>query len=311
MSYPPYRSQHEGSYERDTERRRGRGDDDRDFRQHGEREGQRFRRDYSESFENEDRPFENRFPGRERGQYGQYEDWEQPRRYGSEGGRWGSESGRWGQGEQSGWQQSSRRFGTPRNEWQSQPQRYGRFGEGGGYFDEGSRYGEAGRYERFGEGGGYRQDYGQGSGFGEQRWQRFGSESEFGGERGGERGQFGGRFAGRGPKNYRRSDQRIQEEVCDRLTSDPQVDASEIQVTVKDGEITLEGTVSERRMKRLAEDCAESISGVQQVHNRLRVEEEGAGRSQGQGSQGREQQGKEGQGSQSSTRQQSGRSSGI
>jgi hypothetical protein len=299
MSYPPYRSQHEGSYERDTERRRGRGDDERDFRQHGEREGQRFRRDYSESFENEDRPFENRFPGR--GERGRYEDWEQPRRYGSESGRWGSEGGRWGQGEESEWQQSSRRFGTPRNEWQSQPQRYGRFGEGGGYFDESSRYGETGRYERFGEGGGF----GQGGGFGEQRRQRFGSESS---EFGGERGQFGGRFAGRGPKNYRRSDQRIQEEVCDRLTSDPQVDASEIQVTVKDGEITLEGTVNERRMKRLAEDCAESISGVQQVHNRLRVEEEGAGRSQGQASQGREQ-GKEGQ--QSSTRQQSGRSSGI
>jgi osmotically-inducible protein OsmY len=295
MSYPPYRNQYEGSYDRDAERRRGRGDDERDLRQRGEREGQRFRRDYSESFENEDRPF----PGRERGQFGgQYEDWEQPRRFGSESGR---EGGRWGQGEQSEWQQPSRRFGTPRNEWQSQPQRYGRFGEGGGYFDEGSRYGESGRYERFGEGG-----------FDESRRQRFGSESsDFGGERGswgglGRRSESG-QFAGRGPKNYRRSDQRIQEEVCDRLTSDPQVDASEIQVSVKDGEITLEGTVGERRMKRLAEDCAESVAGVNQVHNRLRVEEEGAGRSQ---SQGREQ-GKEGQTSQSSTRQSSGRSSAI
>jgi osmotically-inducible protein OsmY len=294
MSYPPYRNQNEGSYERDAERRRGRGDDEeRDFRQRGEREGQRFRRDYAESFENEDRPFENRFGGR--GERGQYEDWEQPRRYGSEGGRWGRGE------QQSEWQQPSRRFGAARNEWQSQPQRSGRFGEGGGYFDEGSRYGESGRYERFGEGG-----------FDESRRQRFGSESsDFGGERGswgglGRRSESG-QFAGRGPKNYRRSDQRIQEEVCDRLTSDPQVDASEIQVSVKDGEITLEGTVGERRMKRLAEDCAESVAGVNQVHNRLRVEEEGAGRSQ---SQGREQ-GKEGQTSQSSTRQSSGRSSAI
>lgn len=272
MSYPPYRNQYEGSYERDAERRRGRGDDDeRDFRQRGEREGQRFRRDYAESFENEDRPFENRFPGR--GERGQYEDWEQPRRFGSQGGRWGQ-----GEGQQSEWQQPSRRSGTPRNEWESQPQRYERFGEGG---------------------------------FDESRRQRFGSESsDFGGERGswgglGRQSAERGQFAGRGPKNYRRSDQRIQEEVCDRLTSDPQVDASEIQVSVKDGEITLEGSVGERRMKRIAEDCAESVAGVNQVHNRLRVEEEGAGRTQSR------EQAKEGQTSQSSTRQSSGRSSAI
>jgi len=254
MSYPPYRNQYEGSQDRDSERRRGREDEERDFRSRSEREGQRFRRDHTESFENEDRPFGSRGPG------APFEDWEQPRRFGSDEGR-----------------QSYRRYENPRqdfrNEWQQQqPQRderYGRFGwgEGGGYYGESGRFGE----QRGSE---------------ESRRQRFGSESDFGRER--------GQFAGRGPKNYRRSDQRIQEEVCDRLTSDPQVDASEIQVTVKDGEITLEGSVHERRMKRLAEDCAESISGVSQVHNRLRVEDEGS-----------RQQGKESQGSQSSTRQSS------
>jgi hypothetical protein len=81
-----------------------------------------------------------------------------------------------------------------------------------------------------------------------------------------------GPFAGRGPKNYRRSDQRIQEDVCDRLTQDPQVDASEILVSVREGEITLEGTVAERQMKRIAEDCAGSVAGVSQVHNRLRIQ---------------------------------------
>jgi hypothetical protein len=288
MSYPPYRN-YEGSYERDADRRRGRGDEDRELRQRGEREGRRF---FRQDDEDEDRGFESepRFGREERFGRGQLQDWEQPRRFGSRRGEWS----------------------------QQQPRR-----EGGGYFGEGGypggSYGEGRWGESRGESRRFGFDEGGGFGFDESRrsQQRFGSESAFGGERGygSERGYGGsyggaweqqqqqrGQFAGRGPKNYRRSDQRIQEEVCDRLTSDPQVDASEIQVTVKDGEITLEGSVNERRMKRLAEDCAESVSGVNQVHNRLRVEEEGAGRSQG-----REQ--KEGQSSQSSTRQQSSRSS--
>lgn len=80
-----------------------------------------------------------------------------------------------------------------------------------------------------------------------------------------------GRHFGRGPKGYHRSDERIREDVCDRLTADPEVDARDLTVHVKDCEVTLEGTVSDRRMKRCAEDCAEDVPGVSQVHNRLRV----------------------------------------
>jgi osmotically-inducible protein OsmY len=81
-----------------------------------------------------------------------------------------------------------------------------------------------------------------------------------------------GRFAGRGPKNYARSDDRVREDVCDRLMADPRIDASEVTVSVRSGEVTLEGTVDERRVKRCAEDVAESVSGVRQVHNRLTVQ---------------------------------------
>ncbi|MGH2899391.1 MAG: BON domain-containing protein, partial [Solirubrobacteraceae bacterium] len=56
-------------------------------------------------------------------------------------------------------------------------------------------------------------------------------------------------------------------------TRHPRVDASEIEVSVKEGEITLEGTIPERQMKRVAEDCVEATSGARQVHNRLRVAE--------------------------------------
>jgi osmotically-inducible protein OsmY len=78
-------------------------------------------------------------------------------------------------------------------------------------------------------------------------------------------------YVGRGPKNYRRSDERIEEEINERLERDPQIDATDIEVTVKDGEVTLSGTVENRRVKRLAEDLADDVYGVKDVQNRLRM----------------------------------------
>lgn len=78
-------------------------------------------------------------------------------------------------------------------------------------------------------------------------------------------------YRGKGPKNYNRSDDRIKEDVNDRLSDDPFVDATEIDVTVSNGEVTLAGMVQERSDKRRAEDIAESVSGVKNVENRLRV----------------------------------------
>jgi len=78
-------------------------------------------------------------------------------------------------------------------------------------------------------------------------------------------------FAGRGPKGYRRSDERITEDICDRLTQDPYIDATGITVETKDGEVVLEGTVTNRDSKRRAEDIADSCAGVKEVQNRLRI----------------------------------------
>lgn len=83
--------------------------------------------------------------------------------------------------------------------------------------------------------------------------------------------EHGSTFAGRGPKGYLRSDDRIREDVCDRLTDDWRVDASDIEVTVQNGEVTLSGTVHSRDDKRATENLAESISGVREVHDNLRV----------------------------------------
>jgi hypothetical protein len=78
-------------------------------------------------------------------------------------------------------------------------------------------------------------------------------------------------YRGRGPRGYTRSDERIREEVSDWLMDDRHVDASEIDVTVTGGEVTLAGTVASREMKRRAENIAAEVLGVKDVHNGLRV----------------------------------------
>jgi hypothetical protein len=80
-----------------------------------------------------------------------------------------------------------------------------------------------------------------------------------------------GRFAGHGPRGYQRSDERIREDVCDMLLEASDVDASDVAVHVNAGEVTLEGSVPDRAMKRAAEDIADEVSGVVQVNNQLRV----------------------------------------
>lgn len=79
-------------------------------------------------------------------------------------------------------------------------------------------------------------------------------------------------FRGRGPKGYRRTDERIREDVNDHLTEDPYVDASDIEVAVSSGEVTLSGTVPDRRSRRRAEDLVEAIPGVSFVQNNLRLD---------------------------------------
>src|SRR5688500_1769608 len=80
-----------------------------------------------------------------------------------------------------------------------------------------------------------------------------------------------GEFRGRGPRGYRRSDERIKEDVCQCLTDDSHIDASNIDVTVNDREVVLSGTVESRFEKRHAEDLIERLPGVRDVINSLRV----------------------------------------
>jgi BON domain-containing protein len=176
-------------------------------------------------------------------------------------------------------------------------------GEGPGSWGPGGRYGErewergrgreyggfmggmAPRYggERYGdeEGRGRweaRSDFGRGSERGyEYRargdWGR-GAEEPGPMERLGERMKEGWRkMTGRGPKGYQRSDERIREDVSERIARSD-LDASDVEVKVEHAEVTLTGSVGSRWDKRMLEDLAEEVFGVEEVHNHLRLRRE-------------------------------------
>jgi osmotically-inducible protein OsmY len=149
----------------------------------------------------------------------------------------------------------------------------GGYGQGyyGGFGREGRMFGQSTGRDDIDYGGKWVDEYSRGSYEGD--YEGFGSE--YGNlqavDEGRTRGTQRGRFTGRGPRGYRRSDERIREEVNDRLTDHGDIDASDIEVNVMDGDVVLEGFVDDRRTKRLAEDVAESVSGVRDVINHLRV----------------------------------------
>ena len=82
---------------------------------------------------------------------------------------------------------------------------------------------------------------------------------------------------GRGPRGFTRSDERIREDVCERLTYDWSVDASDVEVNVSKGEVTLTGSVESRYSRRRAEDVVDEVPGVRHVQNNLRVKEAAEG----------------------------------
>jgi hypothetical protein len=211
--------------------------------------------------------------------------WE--RGYGEESGGFGNQEGRYGQ---------EGRFGQGggygRNP-QGRSFESGGWGQSGGWGHQQDDYGQESRFNQgFGQERGYgqqfnRSPFGQNRGMGqESRWGGTGMErggtwqsehqrgnQQWGGTQQGRQGMTG-TFAGRGPQGYRRSDERILEDVYEALTQDPDVDATMITAEVKNGEVTLKGTVPDRNAKRMAEEIAENCSGVKDVQNQLRVKRE-------------------------------------
>lgn len=79
------------------------------------------------------------------------------------------------------------------------------------------------------------------------------------------------RLVGRPPKGYRRSDERVKEDICERIMSRGDIDAGDVMIEVSAGRVTLDGVVIERWMKYAIEDIADQCSGVEDIENRVRV----------------------------------------
>ena len=93
-----------------------------------------------------------------------------------------------------------------------------------------------------------------------------------------------GPHAGRGPRNFRRSDSNIEEDINERLTEHSWIDATDVEVSVETGEVTLRGRVDNHEAKELAETISGSVFGVRSVNNQIRVkqsEQEGSRRKAG------------------------------
>ena len=157
----------------------------------------------------------------------------------------------------------------------------GGYARGGGYMDRGVGSGDAGAgFSGRGYGpGGYRDDSPQGRGRSERDfWDRASDEvSSWFGDEDAARRRERDQHRGKGPRNYTRSDERIREDVNDRLTDDGAIDASDVTVGVSGREVTLDGEVGTRAEKRRAEDVADMVAGVNHVQNNLRVRDRNAG----------------------------------
>ncbi len=214
-------------------------------------------------------------------------DWERDRYQDLEGRREGHQSWNEGQGQMSwGPRQDERsawemRFGPIHSEsYYGRPYESERYGYGQGYRQQWGQerqrpYYAQGYGQSYGQGYGQihsSQGYGQGYGYDDDRgfferlrdfFSNLGSETP-----------MEQRRRGRGPKGWRRTDERIYEDVGDAIDRHGAVDASEVTVRVENGEVTLEGLVSSRRDKRIIEDIVEDVRGVNDVHNHLRVKRE-------------------------------------
>ena len=120
--------------------------------------------------------------------------------------------------------------------------------------------------------GGY--GHGMAHGGGTRDWRARPDEGRWGGDEPSGASYPAGRFPARqsriDPRGYVRSDERVRENVCEHL-SHSGLDVRDVEVNVKDGQVTLQGSVPDRRTKHAVEDCVEDCSGVKDVENRVKV----------------------------------------
>ena len=72
--------------------------------------------------------------------------------------------------------------------------------------------------------------------------------------------------------NIEKTDEEIQKAVQKTLVHDARVDIVDVEIQVKDGYVSLDGSVNNLRAKKAAEDDADNVLGVVGVENRLKIE---------------------------------------
>jgi hypothetical protein len=225
-----------------------------------------------------DPPNAKEYPVRDRNYESDPSQSERDRRFGERGFRDREQSGRQRFAERS-WRDDDEGFGDDferpgfegggQGGWRQEYSPYGQYGQPNDPYRQGRPSGQTGQrvpgqgFPR-GEFGRAQDDFGQ-------RYEPERGASQGFGAYG--QGRPQGRFTGRGPKGWQRSDESVLERVNETLEQHPDIDASEIEVTIARGEIVLRGTVDDRRMKRLAEDAIENLPGVKDVRNEIRVQE--------------------------------------
>ncbi len=145
--------------------------------------------------------------------------------------------------------------------------------QGGNMFDANQGGGAQGHYGSpagYGHGGGSYGPEGSGQNRGTPGW---GNSERWESHASPQGGPARGGHRGKGPKNFTRTDERIREAVSEALEIHDDLDASDIEVSVKAGEVTLSGSVEDRHAKRLAEDITASVSGVRDVQNLIKISE--------------------------------------
>lgn len=78
-------------------------------------------------------------------------------------------------------------------------------------------------------------------------------------------------FKGRGPRNYRPTDERIRERLCEVLTDHPDVDASDLVLDVECGIVQLQGSIRHAAMKDRLLAAIQDAHGVVGVVDQVQV----------------------------------------
>ncbi|WP_051246744.1 BON domain-containing protein [Thermomonas fusca] len=198
-----------------------------------------------------------------------------------QGSGYGQEYAQQGYGQQQGRGFAQQGYGQGRYPQQGFSQEQGRsyaqqgYGQGSYPQQQGYGQGSYARQQGYGQGSypqqgsyGSQQDHVYGREYGEQGGMRSGSS--YWGQQSGQSRSFESR-RGLGPSSYTRSDERIREDLNERLMDDDFVDARNITVEVQNGTVNLNGSVDERWEKHRAEDLADGCSGVREVRNNIRV----------------------------------------